>query len=233
MPDSRVVVWCMDVLEAMRGRASTRAYLDKEVTGETVRKILDAARWAPSGVNSQPWQVAVVGQETKRQIGDKIVAAFKAGEKSKPDYKYYADRFPEPYRSRQVTCGKALYGVLEIERDDKERRMEQWIKNYYGFGAPVEFFIFIDEALEKGSWLDTGMFLQNIMLAARAFGLETCPQAAMSEYPDIIREVLGLPKSMQLVCGIAIGYPDTAAPVNNYRTEREEVDSFTRWYGVG
>ena len=111
--------------------------------------------------------------------------------------------------------------------------MEQWIKNYYGFGAPVEFFIFIDEALEKGSWLDTGMFLQNIMLAARAFGLETCPQAAMSEYPDIIREVLGLPKSMQLVCGIAIGYPDTAAPVNNYRTEREEVDSFTRWYGVG
>jgi len=118
----------MDVLEAMKGRASTRAFLDKIVTADTVRQVLEAARWAPSGVNSQPWQVAVAGSEMKKQIGDKIVAAFKERQRGKPDYKYYADKFPEHYRSRQVTCGKALYGALQIDRDDKERRKGQWIK---------------------------------------------------------------------------------------------------------
>ncbi len=223
----------MDLLEAIKGRASTRAFLDKEVTSETIRQVLDVARWAPSGVNSQPWQVAVTSGDKKQQIGDRIVAALKDGEKAKPDYKYYADKFSEPYRSRQVTCGKALYGALGIQREDKERRMDQWIQNYYGFGAPVELFIFIEDILEKGSWVDTGMFIQNVMLAARGFGLETCPQAAMAEYPDVIREVLELPDSLQLVCGIAVGYPEPEDPVNNYRTEREKVDTFTRWYGLG
>ena len=220
----------MDVIEAIRGRASTRAFLDKPVSRETIRTILDTARWAPSGVNSQPWQVAVVTGEIKQRIGDRIVAALKDGKKANPDYKYYVDKFPDPYRSRQVTCGKALYGALGIEREDKQRRMEQWIKNYYGFGGPVELFIFIEDVLETGSWIDIGMFIQNVMLAARGCGLETCAQAAMAEFPDIVRETLGFPDSLKLVCGIVIGYADREDPVNNYRTEREEVDTFTKWF---
>jgi nitroreductase len=221
----------MDVLEAIKGRASTRAFLDKPVPQETVRTILETARWAPSGVNSQPWQVAAVAGEVKRRIGDAIVAALNQGQKPNPDYHYYSDQIPKSYRSRQVACGKALYGALGIERDDKQGRKEQWLKNYHGFGAPLELFVFIDDVLEKGSWVDMGMFIQNIMLAARGCGLETCPQAAMAEFPDIVRETLGLPKTLKLVCGIAVGYADRSAPVNRCRTEREPVDAFTKWFG--
>jgi nitroreductase len=122
-----------------------------------------------------------------------------------------------------------LYGALGIEHGDKEARIVQWLKNYHGFGAPIELLFFVDAMLEKGSWLDMGMFIQNVMLAARGYGLETCPQAAMSEYPDIVREILKLPDSLSLVCGVAIGYPDREHPVNNYRTERDPVDVFTNW----
>tara|TARA_R110002096_G_scaffold187584_9_gene367079 strand:+ start:1057 stop:1761 length:705 start_codon:yes stop_codon:yes gene_type:complete len=222
----------MELLDAIRGRASTRAFLDKPVSTETIRKILDAARWAPSGGNTQPWQVAVVAGDLKQEIGDRMVEAFRSGEGGKADYQYYAHRFPEPYRKRRYTCGMALYEALEIERADKEARGLQWEKNYHGFDAPVELYIFVDESLEMGSWVDTGMFIQNVMLAARAFDLETCPQAALAEHPDIVREVLELPNSMKLVCGIAVGYPSREAAVNNYRTEREAVDGFTRWYGL-
>jgi len=222
----------MEILEAIRGRASYRAFLDRPVSRETIHSILDAARWAPSGGNTQPWQVAVVAGEVMQTISDRMVEAHRAGEESRADYQYYATSAPKIYRNRRVACGKALYGALGIERGDKERRDGQWEKNYRGFGAPVELYIFIDEALATGSWLDSGMFIQNILLAARAFGLETCPQAAMSEYPDIVRDVLQLPESKKLICGIAVGWPDREAPENNYRTEREEVDDFTNWYGL-
>ena len=221
----------MDLLDAMKGRFSARAFLEKPVPRETIHGLLDAARWAPSGTNTQPWEVAVVTGEARQAICERMVAAFTAGEESRIDYRYYPEHFTEPFRSRRFACGMALYEALQIERTDRERRKEQWIKNYRGFDAPVELFIFIDGAMEKGSWIDTGMFVQNVMLAARGFGLETCPQAAMAEYPDIVREVLGIPESQKLVCGIAVGFADMEDPVNQYRTEREEVDGFTRWHG--
>ena len=108
--------------------------------------------------------------------------------------------------------------------------MAQWLKNYHGFGAPVELLFLVDAILEKGSWLDMGMFIQNVMLAARAHGLATCPQAAMAEYPDIVRGFLQLPESQSLVCGVAIGHADPDDPINKYRTEREPVESFTKWF---
>ena len=222
----------MDVLEAMRGRISTRAFLEKPVPRKSIQSILEAARWAPSGTNTQPWQVAVVAGKAKQEICDKMVSAFKEGKESTMDYNYYPDQFSEPYKSRRFACGKALYHALGIQRKDRERRREQWQKNYDGFGAPVELFLFIDEVLEKGSWVDMGMFIQNIMLAARSFDLESCPQAAMAEFPDIVREHLGFPDSLKLICGIAIGYPDSDDPVNKYRTEREEVDNFTSWFDL-
>ncbi len=220
----------MDINEAIRNRASTRAFEDRSVPREMVYEILDTARWAPSGMNTQPWQVAVVSGETKQKIGDALVEARESGLVPNPDYQYYAKELGEPYRSRQKACGFALYGALGIERGQKERRVAQWMKNYHGFGAPVELFFFVDAILEKGSWLDIGMFIQNVMLAARAHNLETCPQAAMAEYPDIVRRILELPDSLSLVCGVAIGFPDRKDPVNNYRTERDSVDSFTKWF---
>jgi nitroreductase len=221
----------MDIIEAIRHRASTRAFTGRAVTRDVIQQVLDTARWAPSGVNIQPWQVAVVTGETKQQIGDALAEARSSGQDPNPDYKYYPDRFPEPYRSRQKACGADLYGALGIERDDKPARVDQWMKNYHGFGAPVELLVFVDTVLEKGSWVDMGMFVQNVMLAARGHGLETCAQASMAEYPDIVRGILDLSDSMSLVCGVAIGFADTEDPVNNYRTEREPVESFTTWYG--
>ena len=220
----------LNVTEAIRGRASTRAFVQRPVAKDVIYQILDTARWAPSSVNTQPWHVAVVTGTTKQQIGEALVEARRSGQKANPDYKHYADRFPEPYRSRQKACGSALYGALRIEQTDKEARMGQWLKNYHGFGAPVELLVFVEAFLEKGSWVDIGMFIQNILLAARGHGLETCPQASMAEYPDIVRGLLNLPASLLLVCGVAIGYADPHDPVNNYRTEREPVERFTTWF---
>ena len=220
----------MDIIEAIRDRASTRAFADRDVSKEVIEGVLDTARWAPSGVNTQPWQVAVVTGDTKQRIGDALAEARSSQQVPNPDYKYYADRFPEPYRSRQKACGFDLYGALGIERDDQDARMVQWLKNYHGFGAPVELLVFVDAVLETGSWIDVGMFIQNVMLVARGHGLETCAQASMAEYPDIVREILDLPESLSLVCGIAVGYADVDHPVNNYRTAREPVDVFTTWF---
>lgn len=220
----------MNIIDAIRNRASTRAFLDRPVSKDTIHQILDTARWAPSGANIQPWQVVALTGDTKRKIGAALIEARSSGQVSNPDYRYYAKRIIEPYRSRQKTCGAALYEVLGIRRNDKEARTHQWLKNYHGFGAPVELLFFIDSVLEKGSWIDLGMFIQSVMLAARGHGLETCPQASMAEFPDIVRDILKLPDSLSLVCGVALGYPDVDDPVNRYRTERESVESFTTWF---
>lgn len=220
----------MDVLEAMRRRASTRAYLDQPVGRATVEAILEAARWAPSGTNAQPWQVAVVTGETKRKISAALLAERIAGRPQNPDYDYYPKQWNEPYKSRRVACGLALYQALKIGRDDKDARLRAWNNNYSFFGAPVGLLFFLDRSLEKGSWVDMGMFIENVMLAALGHGLATCPQASLAEYPDIVRRLLDIPDSHAMVCGMALGYADTAAPVNNYRTAREPVAGFTAWH---
>jgi nitroreductase len=220
----------MEVLEAMRARVSTRAFLDRPVDRTTVEAILEAARWAPSGTNTQPWQVVVVTGTTKRRITEALIAMRTAGEPERPDYRYYPEKWEEPYRSRRLACGLALYRALGIGREDADRRIKAWNNNYSFFGAPVGLFFFLDRTLAQGSWVDMGMFLQNVMLAARAFDLATCPQAALAEYPDIVRRLLNVPDTRALVCGMSLGYPDTAAPVNNFRTAREPVANFTLWY---
>ncbi len=220
----------MDILEAIRTRHATRAFLDQPVSHATVEAILDAARWAPSGVNAQPWEVAVVTGETKRRITEAIIAARDAGTPEDPDYSYYPEQWNEPYKSRRKASGLALYQALGIGRDDIEGRKAAWYRNYHFFDAPAGLLFFIDAQLAKGSWVDMGMFLQNVMLAARAHGLATCPQAALAEYPGIVREILAVPADKLLVCGMALGYEDPAAPVNRYRTEREPVTGFTTWH---
>lgn len=220
----------MEALEAMRARHSVRAFLDTPVPADTVTALLEAARWAPSGVNSQPWHVAVLTGNTQRRLGEAIIAARESGQPENPDYDYYPTEWFEPYKGRRRECGLALYGALRIRRDDKEARTEAWYRNYRFFGAPVGLLFLIERRLAKGSWLDMGMFIQNVMLAAIDHGLGTCPQASLAEYPDVVRQLLGLGDDLAVVCGMSLGYPDENAPVNRFRLERAPVETFTRWY---
>lgn len=220
----------MNVQQALRQRKSTRAFLPTPVAKEKIVAILDGARHAPSGSNAQPWQVAVVTGEKKKMLDQTLEEAFRHSGQGEMDYHYYPLEWREPYKRRRVVCGSQLYAALGIERQDKVRRLEQWIANYRAFDAPVVLFFFIDRALEKGSYLDFGMFLQSLMLAAVEEGLATCAQAALGQYPRLVKEALGYDRETVLLCGMALGYEDRSAPVNNYRTEREEVTSFTRFF---
>lgn len=219
----------MDAITAIESRFSARAFLDTPVDKVIVEKILHVASRAPSGVNTQPWQVVVVTGKTKQQLSDALLAARAKEIAPNPDYHYYPSDWFEPYKTRRVECGAALYGALSIARDDTKKRLAQWNRNYIFFGAPVGLLFFLDGRLEKGSWMDCGMFIQNIMVAARYFGLHTCPQASMAEFPDIVREVTQKPFTDKVVCGMAMGYANENDPVNQYRTTRLSVSEFTQW----
>ncbi len=223
----------MNVIESIKNRKSVRAYLNKEVEMDTITSILETARYAPSGANTQPWQVAVVTGNKKEELGEQLVEAFKKGDRGTKDYDYYPDKWEEPYGKRRVACGQQLYTALEIDRKDRKRRLKQWIANYRAFRAPVVLFFFLDPSLAMGSFMDYGMFLQSIMLAAVEEGLATCPQAALGENSQLVKEFLGYPEETILVCGMALGYEDKEAPVNSYRTPREEVETFTRFFHDG
>lgn len=218
----------MNVKDALIQRKSTRAFLTRPVAIETINNLLDLARHAPSGANTQPWQVAVVAGEKKAQLQQQIENAFRSGIKPGMDYQYYPVQWDDPYKSRRVACGLQLYKALSITKEDKQRRNDQWAANYRAFDAPAVLFFFMDPAMETGSFLDYGMFLQSFMLAAVEQGLATCPQAALGEYPQIVKRELGYPDDSILLCGMAIGYEDTGALVNSYRTPREDVESFTK-----
>lgn len=220
----------MNIIDALLQRKSTRAFLDKPVDREKIERILRAARHAPSGTNAQPWQVAVVSGEKKEELTRMLSEAFQQNGPGTMDYQYYPVDWHEPYKSRRVACGAQLYAALGIDRRDKERRLAQWAANYRAFGAPVILFFFLDPVMQKGSFLDYGMFLQSVMLAAQGEGLATCAQAALGQYPLLIKDFLGYSRDTTLICGMALGYEDKAAPVNGYRTTREEVSVFTRFF---
>ena len=220
----------MDISEAIRKRKSIRAYQDKEVEREIITRILDTARFAPSGANSQPWQVAVVSGETKEQIAGALVAAFRSGKGEDCDYDYYPQKWQDPFKKRRIACGAQLYETLGIERKDREARLRQWEANYRGFGAPAMLFFFLDPSLAIGSYMDSGMFIQSVMLAAMDEGLATCPQAALSGYASIVKDILGYPGDTILLCGMALGYEEKEALVNSYRTPREDVETFTTFF---
>lgn len=219
----------MNVLKAMEGRISTRAFLDRPVADETVRKILDVARWSPSGVNTQPWKVAVVRGEALARLSEALLARAMEGKEPTPDYVYYPGKWVTPYKERRFQCGMDLYKALGIGRGDKDKRLEASLNNYRFFGAPLSLFFFMDKALGQGSWLDMGMFIQSVMLAAREFGLGSCPQASTADYPDLVRGATGVSDDHLLLCGLALGYPDEDHPVNRYRTRRESVEDFSVW----
>lgn len=220
----------MTIKTLLQARHSTRAFVDKPVSAADIEDLLDTARLAPSGANTQPWQVAVLTGKTKQQLAETIEQAFSNGAASKPDYHYYPTQWQTPYTERRRACGLQLYQSLQIARDDKAAQKAQWAANYRAFDAPVMLLFFLDSTMQTGSYLDLGLFLQSLMLAATEKGLATCPQAALAEYPDIVKTQLGYPADSQLVCGLALGYEDVTAAVNQYRTERITVGEFTRFF---
>jgi len=220
----------MKVSEALAKRKSTRAFLNKTVDVEKIKRILNVAKHAPSGVNTQPWQVAVVMGEKKKLLEQRLENAYRSGIKEQMDYQYYPREWHEPYKTRRKACGLQLYSTLEISRDDKEKQIEQWVANYRAFDAPIMLLFFIDSDMATGSFLDYGMFLQSVMLVAIEEGLATCPQASLAEYPKIIKETLGYPDEVILICGMAMGYEDSDASINAYRTPREEIDIFSSFF---
>lgn len=220
----------MTVTEALLERKSVRAFQDRPVSQENIGRILEAARHAPSGTNTQPWEVAVVTGETKALLIQRLEDAFQSGREEAMDYRYYPYEWKSPFKERRRATGLQLYGALGITRQDKTGQIRQWRANYSAFGAPVILFFFLDRVMQTGSFLDYGMFLQSLMLAAVEEGLATCPQVALAQYPDIVKETLGYSAESTLVCGMALGYEDTAAAANSYRTPREDVDSFSRFF---
>tara|TARA_B100000497_G_scaffold41281_1_gene48040 strand:+ start:3003 stop:3668 length:666 start_codon:yes stop_codon:yes gene_type:complete len=220
----------MDVKKALSERKSTRAFVDKEVPIEVVNTIIEQAKTAPSGVNTQPWQIAVVTGNSKTKLCDKLEEAFRAGKKGAMDYSYYPNEWVDEYKERRKACGLLMYSTLEITREDKQKQLDQWALNYQAFGAPVILLFFIDKVMEKGSYMDYGMFLQSIMLSAVGHGLATCPQAALGEYPEIVRQEFPNYKDKVVLCGMALGYEDKDQIVNSYRTPREEIGRFVNYY---
>ncbi len=207
--------------EAISSRRSVRAFLPDPVDDETIRTILEVSARAPSGTNMQPWKVYVATGDTKKQMAEAILNSGIRAEKAEWDeYKYYPDQFFEPYLTRRRTVGFALYNLLGIGRRDVDKMRQQHDRNFVFFDAPVGLIFTIDRRLEVGSWIDYGMFLENIMIAARGRGIHTCPQAAFAPYHKQIRPVLGIPDEEVVVCGMALGYEDPSKPENDLRTER-------------
>jgi nitroreductase len=217
--------------EAITSRRSVRAFLPDPVDEKLIREILDVASRAPSGTNMQPWKGYVATGDTKQKITDAVMNSGIRAEKAKWDeYKYYPDKFFEPYYARRRAVGYSLYGALGIGKRDVDQMRAQHDRNFVFFDAPVGMIFTIDRRLNQGSWVDHGMLLQSIMIAARGRGLHTCPQAAFAPYHNQIRPVLGIPDEEIVVCGMALGYEDTSKPENTLRTEREPVDEWVKFF---
>jgi nitroreductase len=217
----------MSVSDAIRSRMSCRAFLSTPVPVDTVRRILQAAKQAPSGGNLQPWHVYVVCGESLARFRRIIQAKLMdqpMGEGA--EFNVYPPNLKEPYRSRRFKCGEDLYATIGVPREDKTRRLRQFARNYDFFGAPLAMFFAIDRQMGADQWADVGMFMQNIMLLAREAGLHTCPQEAWAAWPKTVGEFLELPAELMLFCGMAVGYRDESAPINSLRTERALLEEF-------
>jgi len=220
----------MNVSDALLNRKSTRAFLNKTVARELIEQILESASHAPSGTNTQPWQVVVVSGKNKQQLQQKLETEYRSGAESRISYHYYPLDWQSPYKERRLACGLQLYSTLDIKREDKQKQLDQRARNFRAFDAPVMLFFFIDKVMQTGSYMDYGMFLQSLMLAATEQGLATCPQAVLAEYPDIVKQHLEFDDDRVLICGMSLGYEDETNIVNSYRTPREPVKNFTCFF---
>jgi len=218
---------------AITSRRSIRAFLPTPVDDAVVREILEVAARAPSGTNIQPWKVHVLRGAARARLCGRIVAVYddaQARAAHVEEYDYYPREWVAPYIDRRRKVGWDLYGLLGIGKTDKDRMHAQHGRNYRFFDAPVGLIFTIDRVLARGSWLDYGMFLENIMVAARGRGLDTCPQAAFTQFHRVIADELKLGEHEMVVCGMALGHADRDAVANRLETVRASVDEFARFH---
>jgi nitroreductase len=216
--------------EIIAGRFACRDFSDRLVPRQIIEEILGVARFAPSGANIQPWHVHVLAGAVKGEVSAALLEAHTtARDEHASEYKYYATDLPEPYLSRRREFGRLFYGALGIAQTDVEARSSQTARNYAFFGAPVGLIVTIDRRLEVGSWLDLGMFVQNVLLAAAGRGLQSCPQETFAKYHRILRPMLSIPTEQIVVCGISIGHAKNKTARGSM--PRAEVEALATFLG--
>ena len=221
---------------AIHSRMSIRAFLPKPVPRETLEHLLEIASRAPSGTNTQPWKVYVLQGASRDSLASKVCAAHDAiratpelAAQYKEEYDYYPEKWVSPYIDRRRENGWGLYGLLGIGKGEKDKMHAQHQRNYQFFDAPVGLMFTLDRVMGRGSLVDYGMFMQNIMVAARGQGLHTCPQAAWNGFAKIILPHVGAGNDEMLVCGMSLGFADESALINTFRTPRLSPQAFTTW----
>jgi nitroreductase len=220
--------------EAIRSRQSVRAFLPTPVGRSTVEELLRLASRSASGSNIQPWRVRVIAGDAKARLTQAIFDAVARDgfEPYQREWNYYPVRWREPFLGRRRKIGWDMYNLLGVPKGDFEGTRQARMRNYEFFGAPVGMIFTLDEDLEIGSWLDLGIFLGSVMIAARGHGLHTCPQAAFADFHGIIRPLLDIPENEIIICGMALGHIDPDAPVNGLKTERADLDAFATFDGL-
>ncbi len=220
--------------DAIRSRHSVRAFLSTPVDAQIIKDILEVACRAPSGTNTQPWKVYVVTDKKRDEMVDRVCKAqleiYKHPEKAaeyQETFPYYPEKWISPFIDRRRENGWGLYGLLNIQKGEKEKMAAQQLRNYQLFDAPVGLYFTVNKAMGIGSKMDISMMIQNVMVAAKARGLDTCPQAAWNHFHPIVLEVLGASDDEELVCTIALGYANPDEIVNTFITPREPVENFT------
>lgn len=223
----------MNVSEALDTRLTCRAFKDTPVPRDVLVEILEKAKRAPSGGNLQPWHVYVVAgddlKEFKRVIAEKLPDnPFGEG----TEYNIYPPDLKEPYKARRFKCGEDMYATIDVPRDDKAGRLKQFSRNFEFFGAPCALFFSIDRTMQEGQWADLGMFMQSIMLLAREYGLDTCPQEAWAIWYKTVGEFVGIPEEQMLFCGMGLGYREEGEAINSLRTDRAPLEEFVSFRGI-
>lgn len=222
----------MNVLDAIASRKSIRAFRPDPVPKDTIEKILQASQRAPSGTNTQPWHVYVCAGPVKQAITDDVLALVRSGGGEKyEDYDYYPPEWKPVHRDRRRGVGWSLYGLVGVPKGDRVASARQAARNFLFFDAPVGLFVTVDSYLGRGNWADAGMYLQTIMLAARQFGLDTCPQAAWIPYQKPVFKHLGIPADQALVSGLALGFADHSKIENTLVSEREALANVAHFQG--
>jgi len=220
--------------DAITSRHSVRAFLDTPVDVQTIKDILAVSSRAPSGTNTQPWKVYVVTGQKRAEMIDRVCAAQielhqkpELADQYKETFAYYPETWISPFIDRRRENGWGLYGLLNIQKGEKEKMAAQQLRNFQLFDAPVALYFTVNKAMGIGSKMDISMMIQNVMVAAKARGLDTCPQAAWNHFHPIVLDVLNAPSDEELVCTIALGYADPDHIVNTFITPRLPVEDFT------
>ena len=216
----------MNVSDAVLSRSSIRSFLNKPVSDELLKVLLEKSSRAASGGNLQPWKIFVINNSSMKDFLD-----FQEGwtEPEVPAYDIYPPKLKEPYRTSRFELGEQMYELLGIGREDKDARITQVMKNFKFFGAPCAFFCFVDRQMGPPQWSDLGMFLQTFMLLAKEAGLDTCAQEAWSMKHDSVSKFVKAEDTDILFCGMAIGYRDDTAMVNSLESERRPLKEWAKF----